>query len=363
MKPSVECTFDSPKKNLYIKFTHLADKKNSLNDAKFPLYWINNTVKKSTLVDKDNHPLNLVSYLNQIHGKTGYDVYMHSIQMITPKVVQTKDNNETDWYKYDDSTIDESSCKIRLYQIIFNNDDNTANPKEMNSCGKSVQELMKTLVDESGYLLDMRFGLHRKDDYANFRVDNNNSVQFTATEGDDNNILGWNSISYSPVSSLFNKSLQIFKDFQNKYHYTSSRYAKSILSYQEQCTLQTSNEPISEKEAYYLSRMNDKFNSEQTYSYTITVPNYPDLRLGDLVKVVANAKKLSTIKEVKSIKISFDKGKIPRVRTELGLDELAPNIQLKDNIRKLRQSAKKDTTSFTGSAIPVTDASIYVWDR
>ena len=109
--------------------------------------------------------------------------------------------------------------------------------------------------------------------------------------------------------------------------------------------------------------MNDKMVSEQTYSYTITVGNYPDLKLGDLVKVVANARKLSTIKELKSMKISFDSSKIPRIRTELGLDELAPDVQLKQNIRNLRKSAKTDTTSFSSSAIPVTDESTYVWDR
>ena len=357
-------SFNSKKKNLYIKFTHVANHKNSLNESNFPLYWVNNTVKKATLVDKNKKPLNLVDYINRADGTSNNNIYLQGIQMITPKVVQKKDDKtDTDWYKYDDSTIDESSCKMRLYQIVFNNDDNSANPKELNSCGKTVQDMIKTLVDESGYLLDMSFGKHRKDDYANFRVDNNSNIQFTATEGDNNNILSWNSISYSPVSSMHNMSMQVFKDLANNYYYADSRYPKSILQYQEQCTLETSNEPISPKEAYYLACMNSKYNPEQTYSYTITVPNYPDLRLGDFVQVIANAKKLSTVKEVKSIKISFDKGKIPRIRTELGLDELAPNMQLKQNIRKLRDSAKKDTTSFYRSAVPVTDPNIYVWDR
>ena len=127
--------------------------------------------------------------------------------------------------------------------------------------------------------------------------------------------------------------------------------------------METVNEPIDKMEAYYLARMNSKFNESQTYTYTITVPNYPDLRLGNLVKVVANAKKLSTIKELQSIKISFDKSKMPRVQTELGLGELAPDIQLRKNIRDLRQSAKKDTTSFGGGAVAVDDETIYIWDR
>ena len=364
--PSAEtATFKSKKKNLYIKFTHNATEKNGLNDSNFPVFWVNNTVKKSTLVDKNKKSLNLVDYIRQIENSSN-SIYLQSIQMITPVVKQTKDNKETDWYKYDKSTIDESSCKINLYQIVFNNDSNDPNPSELSSCGKTLNDMMNSLTEESGYLVDMSYGLHRKDDQINFRVDNASSVQYTATEGDDNNILSWNSISYSPISSLFNSSIEVFKDFNGSYCYVDTRYPNSVMQYGEQITLQTTNEPTSSQEAYYLARMNGNFNDEQTYSYTITVPNYPDLRLGDYVKVVANAKKLSTIKELKSIKITFDMSKIPRIRTELGLDELAPSLQLKQNIRKLRESAKKDTTSFgdgKSSARPITDSNIYVWDR
>lgn len=360
---NADCTFKSKKKNLYIKFTYTADKQGSLNTATFPVYWINNTVKKATL-QMDKKPLDIVNYLRiSDPSNEGKDIYLQSIQMIAPKVVKTKDNKETDWYKYDKSTIDESSCKLNLYQIVFNNDNNSANPQELASCGKTVNDMIKTLTDESGYLVDMSYGLHRNEDRINFRVNNQANPSYTATEGDNNNILSWNSISYSPVSSMFNLSMEVFKDFAGQYYYVDTRNPQSILRYNEQCTLHTTNERISSEEAYYMACMNDKMVDNQTYSYSITVPNYPDLRLGDLVKIVANAEKLSTIKELKSIKISFDSNKIPRIRTELGLNELAPDIQLKQNIRNLRQSAKKDTTSFHGSAIPITDENIYKWDR
>lgn len=361
--PNADCTFKSKKKNLYIKFTYTADKKGSLNTANFPLYWINNTIKRSTL-QMDKNPFDIVNFL-QISDSSNYgkDIYLQSIQMIAPKVVKTANDKDTDWYKYDKSTIDESSCKLNLYQIVFNDDFNIANPHELASCGKTVNEMIKTLTDESGYFVDMTYGLHRNEDRINFRVNNQANPTYTATEGDNNNILSWNSISYSPVSSMFNLSMEVFKDFGGQYFYVDTRNPQSVLRYNEQCTLHTTNEPISKEEAYYMACMNEKIMSEQTYSYSITVPNYPDLRLGDLVKVVANAKKLSTIKELKSIKISFDSNKIPRIRTELGLNELAPDIQLKENIRNLRKSAKQDTTSFDGGAIPVTDPSVYVWDR
>ena len=355
-------SFTAKKKNIYIKFTHNSLEKNSLNTAYFPTYWINNTVKQTTLQDNKGNSLNIVDYIRNVNNSTE-DVYLQQIQMIAPIVPATTDNKDTDWYKYDKTTIDESSCKMRLYQIVFNNDDNSPNGKELDSCGKSINDVMKSVVESSGYLVDMTYALHRKDDRINFRVDNQTNPSFTATEGNENNILSWNSISYSPLSSLYNMSVEVFKDASGRYYFVDTRDPESILQYQEKCTLQTHNEQIDSQEAYYLARMNDKFNSEQTYTYTITVPNYPDLRIGDLVQVVANAKKLSTIKELQSIKITFDKSKIPRIQTELGLGELAPDLQLKQNIRKLRSDAKKETTSFYQSAIPINDESIYTWDR
>ena len=81
------------------------------------------------------------------------------------------------------------------------------------------------------------------------------------------------------------------------------------------------------------------------------------------MKVVANAKKLNNVKEVNSIKLSFGNDKMPRLRTEIGLGELAPDIQLRQNIRKLRRDAQKESTSFDSTASPVTDEMYYEWDR
>ena len=358
---SLEPSFKAKKYNLNIKFTYNANVKNSINTvASFPLYWVNNTVKKSTLQDKDGKAFDLVSYIQ--NGDSSKNVYLQSIQLIAPIVPVTTDNKDTDWYKFDKSTKDHSSCKMRLYQIIFD-DNQGVTSNDIESCGKTVNEMMKTFVDDSGYLVDMTYGLHRNEDRINFRVNNNTKPSFTATEGDNNNILSWNSISYSPINSLYNMSMQVFKDFNGQYLYVDTRDPTSIMKYQEQCTLQTVNESIDKTEAYYNARMNSKFNNQQTYTFTITVPNYPDLQLGDLVQVIANAKKLSTIKELQSIKITFKSNTIPRIQTELGLGELAPDIQLKKNIRDLRREAKKETTSFHGTAVPVDEPTIYLWDR
>ena len=97
--------------------------------------------------------------------------------------------------------------------------------------------------------------------------------------------------------------------------------------------------------------------------YTITVPNCPKLNIGDYVKVVANSQKLNSLKEVKSIKISFDNSKMPRIHTEIGLNELAPDIQATKTIREMRNRIRDESTEFTSSATPVTDEIYYEWDR
>ena len=156
-------------------------------------------------------------------------------------------------------------------------------------------------------------------------------------------------------------SMYVFKNIKDdQYYYVDTRDANSIMEYGEQCTLVTNNEPISDKEAYFNAMMNDKYNPVQTYTFTITVPNCPCIRLGDLVKVIANAKKLTSLKEVNSIKISFKTNQIPRVQTEIGLGELAPDLQLRKNIRKLRQDTKTESTAFSSTAIPINDLEVYM---
>lgn len=358
-------SFDAPKHKFYLRFTQRYTKGESYNDKGFPLYWVNNNTKKVTFLDKNDNSLNIVEWLRQIHNKPNQKFYLQSIHMIAPVVKVTTENKDVDWYKYDKTTHDESSCKMDLYQITFDNNQGS-NPDELSSCGKSVNSMLEEIVKDTGYYVNMQYGYHRKDDRIHFRVNNSSNISFTASEGNDNNILSWNSISYSPVSSLYNNSVVIFKIDEstlNDYYYVDTSDPKSIFGYGEQTTLITSNEPISKKEAYFNARMSDKYNPSQTYSFTITVPNYPSLRIGDYVKVIANAKKLNSVKQVKSIKVSFNMSKMPRIQTEIGLDELAPDIQLKQNIRNLRRNAKKETTSFSSSATPVNDVDLYEWDR
>ena len=343
--------YSAKKYDLFIKFTQTPSEDLSINTG-VNLYWVNDVVKK-VKIDKD-----ITKYIRTIFNDESLRIYLHALEFIAPK----RDDDDPDWFKFDNTSQDFSSCKIQLYQIFFDNQ-NSANPSDLNSCGKTVNQMMSEIVDDGGYYVTMTYGLHRKDDIINYRVNISNSESFIASEGDNNNILSWDNISYNPLTSMHNMSMQVFKQTDNKYYYVNTRDPMSILNYGEQCTLTTSSDTISTKEAYFNAVMSDKYYPFQQYTYSITVPNYPAIKIGDLVKVIADAKKLNDVKEVKSIKIVFDYGKMPRIRTTLGLDELDPDSQLKENIRELRRNSKKETTAFSTTATPVSDKMYYTWDR
>lgn len=328
----------------------------SLDDnayGKITPYTINNVVKQGT-IDISGY---LYDLSDDPEGELNY--YLHSIRLVTEKASE-------EWYKTDSSTTDESSRKMDLYGIGFNQG-TIVNPTDLSSCGKSITSQLETLVKQSGYLVNMEYAKHRKDDVINFRVDNQTTPSFIAKEGNDNNILSWGSISYSPVNDMFNNSVYVFKKRvgdKDVYRFTKSKYSDSVLKYGEQSTLQTTSERISDKEAYYNARKkSDKFMQEQTFSFTLTIPFAPDIDLDDLVQVTADAQKLNTLKRVKSWKLDYDISKIPKIQTTIGLDELAPDMQLTQTLRELRQSAHKESTLFSTTAQPITDQNVYQWER
>lgn len=353
---SIKKSLSAKKYHCYVNFTQIAKSNRTMSGLE-PV-WVNNSSKTLTLK-------NFVKQLLSWHdSENATHIYLHAMHFVAPikeKVNDGDTKNKSTWYTYDKTTQDNSSCKMKLYGISFDNLKGTQ-PSDLASCGKSVNEVMKTIVDEADYLVRMEYGLHRHQDKINFYIDPSNEPVFHATEGDSNNILNWGNISYDPANSLFNMSRCVFKNnTNNNYSYVDTKDAESILNYQEQCTLQTENEGIGEKEAYWRAKHSDKYNPVETYTFTITVKGLPDVRLKELVKVTANLQKLNTIKEVNSLTLNYKKDTKPVLQTEMGLGELAPDIQVLKNIKKLRDDAKKETTHFYGTASPIDNDDIYEW--
>ena len=283
--------------------------------------------------------------------------YVHSVRL--------KTNGQLEDFYNSDGT-DNSSCKMDIYGFGFNNG-TLINPLDMQTCGKTVDSEMDELVETSKFLVHMEYAKHRKDDVINFKVDNQKEPKFLAQEGDDNNILSFTSITYKPISDLMNSSIQVFKtprEGGTYYQYTETKNSKSILNYGQMSCLSSTSDTIGEKEAYHRAVHNDSFNPEHKYSYSVVVPFAQDLQIGDLVQIKSNDKKINSIKTLQSIKWTYSPSKIPKIQTEIGLDELAPDILLKTQLRELRENAKKESTLFTGTATAVSaDTNIYQWEN
>lgn len=334
------------------------------NDKDFDPIWLNNSIKQATI--------NCNQYIKEDAYKKGFtDAYAEGVEiyLLTIKLKSlstTEEGTNAPYITNTDGTIDNASCKMDVYACGFNNG-TIINPTDLSTCGKNINTEIEALIKSSGYIINMEYSQHRKDDVINFMVDNQTQPKFIAEEGDDNNILSWGNITYTPVTTLFNNSIYVYKkQFKDNayYKYVNSKDSTSVLKYGEQSSLQTTSEILSDAEAYYYSRVKtDKFNWKPLYTYTLSVVGTPDLDINDLVQVKADAQKLNTIKTVESLKVEYDYSKIPRISTEIGLGELAPDFQLQKLLRELRDIAKQESTLFSGSATKITDSDVYQWER
>lgn len=347
---STEGKQSSKTSSIYLNFTTKAGTNSDLSGL--TTVWVNNTTRQ-TSVDMSGY------FADNEPNKT---IYLHKIEFITAKIKSTEDKTNTNHYEFNKSTKDYASCKMDLYQIIFDNKP-ALNPTDLQSCGKSVTELLKEIVDDSGYLAYMNYNTHRCDDNIFFRIDNQTVPVYTATEGDESNILEFTSINYTPVSNLRNKSICVFKTSSEKYAFVDTGDINSILNYGEKTTLNTVSDQIGSKQAYFEARNSKDYQPEEIYSYTIVVPYAPNIHVGDLIEVISDNKNLNDIKTVKSVKHTYDPSDIPKTRTEIGCDELAPLLRIKKAQENLRKSTRAKSTWFSHTANPIEDEELYVWER
>lgn len=343
------------KKHVYIGFT--LNSKSNYEIDKFKPVFVNNSIKQFTIKDILGKIRNAYNLKNTQH------LYLHGINFITPKMNTEEIKNEKSvWYTNDKTTKDDSSCKMILYKISFD-DKNTPDPIEYESCGKTVNELMNTVVTESTLLVDLNYGRHRSDDVLNFRINNNVIPSFYAS--DNSNILEWSNINYNDNNSLFNKSICVFKkNVDGKYYYIEKWDMDSVLLYGEKPTVQVISEETSISEAYWNVRHDTKYNPKSTYEYEITVMGYPNVKLDDLINIDSDNDKLDDIKVLKSISMVYDPQTRPSIRTRLGLNEKEEDLHVRDIIKKIKEKSLKENTHVKSnvSIIPIADENEYSWE-
>ena len=347
---SYEPSLTAPTEVINLDFTQKAGTDRDLSGL--TNIWVNNATRKTSV--------DMSTYFDDV--ETGNDIYLHQIRFVTPMIETVNADDNPDWYTFDKSTKDYSSCKMDLYQIIF--DDGMAlNPTDLQSCGKTVSSMLKQLVDDSGYHMERIYSEHRCDDKINLSIIDKKKIMYYATEGDNNNILNWSSINYSPVSNLKNKSICVFKQTDGKYAYVDTCDLTSMLRYGEKTTLKSVSDQIGSKEAYHNARNSKEYNPDEIYSYTIVVPYAPLLNIEDQVQVVSNNRQLNDVKTVKSVKISYSNAQMPNIQTQIGCDEIEPFLRIKKQQEELRKEARSDETYFGRTASLITDRDIYIWEN
>lgn len=337
-------------KKVFLNFTQKANTDEDIRGLSS--HWINNALRQSSVDLKGWFADN----------EAGMPIYLISIRFVTPAIDTVDDEAEANWYVNDKSTQDNSSCKMDLYQIIFD-DAMALNPTDLQACGKTVNALMEEIINQSGYRATMIYGRHRKDDIITFSVDNQTKPRFTLFDGDDSNILNWSSISCSPVSTLRNRSICVFRNTKDKYAYVDTGSARSMLLYGEHSTLQTISEQIGSKEAYFNARNSKEYNPEFDYSYTLVTPYAPNLQIGDLIETISDYKYLNDIKPLESLKIDYNNNQKPSIQTTLGVGELEPYLRIKQDMQEMRRETKRKSTYFGSTASPIQNDDIYIWDN
>ncbi|WP_409200625.1 hypothetical protein [Methanobrevibacter sp. DSM 116169] len=339
--------------DLLLDFTKVAAHSHSFNGIKPVL--INNVVKQGMI--------NVREYMELLTGKTveETDFYLHQVKLVT----NPSEDSEKALYESSENNIDNSSCKMDFYGFGFR-DGTIINPTNLSSCGKTVNNMIDTLVTSTGYLVDITYAKHRKDDVINFQINNQLNPVLTLKEGNNNNIINISNISYTPISTLYNNSVCVYKTRVGegeKYHFVNSKKAISVLNYGELTTLETSSEIIEDRQAYFNARKATNYSNEMMFSYTITTPGVPDVEIGDLVKCVLDNKVLSDIKDVQSVNYSYSRSRTPKLRTQLGLGEMSKEFKVKKQMEQMREETKIENTVFSSSASYTTSSEIFEWEQ
>ena len=262
-------------------------------------------------------------------------------------------------YLYEDS--DEASYKMNLYSIGLYKGD-TVNAKNYQSSGKSVNNIIKSVLNETDYHAKMKYGKFRNQDSIMFNkiVEGETKPVFDFYEmehwNDANNkrylvdgtIIGLSNVQYQPINDTLNNSLFIFKGRYDvmrdaetlKYFYQRYCNLDKILKYGEQTLMNSdTNNELSYTEAYNLARANYINNYEERRSYTITVAGIPPVSINDFVRTTMDNPLLDSGSrglKVSSIEYKMNPDTRPVIQTTLGLGKPDKKFEM-EKMRKIQR--------------------------
>lgn len=335
---------------IYIDFTADSDVKTNGFSGLSPVM-VNNATREISV--------NLLPYIKSLENDTTgvYDYYVKQIKLVYDTPSSEK--------LYESDGSDNSSNKILLASLGFSNL-RKGNPVSFESCGKTLLECVKTVLETSEYDYKVEYNNLREDDYLNFYYNNSEKPVFTIRE-DDDRFIGLNNIEYTPVESLNNSVYKVYKvvnkDNVAYYNYTNTRLPKSVFMYGEKESLESLSDGVSSSEAYYKARYDtDTYDEQLDFSYTVEWEGVPPLSIGDYVECIMDNDHYTDIKQVKSLSYKCTGEDAVNIVTTIGLDEVEPRLKLKSNIKSMRNSIKSKSTVYSKGTTYDTSNTPYTWN-
>ena len=301
--------------------------------------------------------LDLVSRLREVMMDTQHEnrYYLHEIWLLDYIPIPDSANGESG--KFYDKNTDHSSYKMLVSECGFSNYEEISS-KSLGLSGQTLMEGIETCMDETDFLYKVQYAPKRYNDKIIFYKDD----QYTEPadynifkQGVEGNILNVTNIQYSPITTLKNSSICVYKSQEDNhneesltYNYTQSCYLDSVLEYGEHTVMTTASDNISDLEAFYRARTNKDFQDNMDISYSIQVAGYTGTELMDYVKTLMSNDYLNSIKRVNSIEITGNVEQRPMIKTTLGLGAIDRAMALSKKLQDDRKRARTEKAEVVG---------------
>jgi len=252
-----------------------------------------------------------------------------------------------------DWVTDDSVYKMNFYNWGLRDGYDAVVPEILASSGKTYLDLMNEIGEMLNLSPQMVYAPERRLDKINFDKNNDEIALLQLTEGVSGNILGVESLTYTPVQKLFNSILKVYKNTSGNYEYVKEQDLNSIYRYGVHEDLEVLSDECGPFFAKYLAKIDVSKSTTLDFTYALPVAGYLNLRLGLFVECVFNNHIYNDVKEIKSISIRVDVKEAYKVVTTFGLDDINPLILAKNNIDKMRQLTESKRRLFSGGAVKI----------
>lgn len=279
----------------------------------------------------------LVSVLNVTDPQSNY--YVRRIALVT----QTPPN---ELYQGPSESEENYSVYKMLFKKMGFKDGSATIPEELKASGQTQQSLLKTLCDK--YKLNAITVPGRERRYDTLSIEKDDSVLSDFVVQEDDNLLDVNSLSYAPADKLKNSVEKIYKNTNGTYNVVRKINPYSIAHFGTHTDSEVLQGEPGEYNARYQALIELDNSELSKWSYTAKIIGLPNARVGRLVPCIFSDSFHNEVKTIKSVKCTYeDKGRT--VVTELGLDDIDPMIQAKQNVRMMRKQLLP-TVSYSGGA-------------